>query len=213
MATLIEMLSGILRYFPNTMLITLFVVGITTGKLAWVLIAIGGLIVAIATLTCQYLFTKAFGIGPMPGLAVIEACSMFPNIKSQDYSALPSVWTALTSFFVTFIFVNANHIYSAKITHGSKDIIAVQQRKGIGLISMLAITLLFLFLLIPRYWTSCETIAGIITGLISGSGSGIRWWYIHSACGPDVYPDIHGVMIGLRPANLHKNPIACIQKP
>lgn len=210
MSSIVEMLSGIMRYFPNTMLITLFVVGITTGKIAWVLIAIGGVLVAMLTLTFQYLTTKAFGIGPVPGMAVIDSCSLIPIITTQEYSTTPSIWTALTAFFIGFIFMNANHIYSAKTSRGKKEIIPVQERKGIGLISMLSVSLLFLFLVVARYWKSCETIAGLITGLVIGIGGAVGWWYILSACGADVYPDIHGVMIGLRPANLRTNPVACI---
>lgn len=210
MSSIVEMLTGIMRYFPNTMLITLFVVGITTGKLAWILIAIGGILVSMLTLTVQYMSTKAFGLGPMPGAAVIESCSLIPIITTQEYSTTPSLWIALTSFFLSYIFVNANHIYSAKQSRGKKEIIPVQERKGIGLISMLAVSLLLLFLIVPRYYTSCETIAGLITGLAIGIGGAVGWWYILSACGADVYPDIHGVMIGLRPANLHTNPVACV---
>ena len=210
MSSIVEMLTGIMRYFPNTMLITLFVVGITTGKLAWVLIAIGGILVSILTLTVQYMSTKAFGLGPVPGMSVIESCSLIPIITTQEYSTTPSLWIALTSFFLSFIFVNANHIYSVKPTRGKKEIIPVQERKGIGLISMLAVSLLLLFLIVPRYYTSCETIAGLITGLAIGIGGAVGWWHILSACGADVYPDIHSVMIGLRPANLHTNPVACI---
>jgi hypothetical protein len=153
---------------------------------------------------------KAFGIGPVPGMAVIDSCSIIPIITTQEYSTTPSVWTAMTAFFTAFIFMNASHIYSTQQSRGKKEIIPVQERKGIGLISMLSVSLLFLFLLVARYWKSCETIAGLITGLIIGIGGAVGWWYILSACGADVYPDIHGVMIGLRSANLRSNPVACI---
>jgi hypothetical protein len=212
MSMLVEMLSGVMRYFPNTMIVTLFVVGIATGKLAWVLAAIGGVLVAMAALTVQYFVKKAFGVGPMPGLAAIEACSLLPIIKTEEYSAVPSAWTSITSFFTTFIFMNAYHIYTAKRTHGSKETTPVQQRKGIGLISMFAAIILFVFLIVPRYWTSCENIMGLILGLTLGIGGAVFWWYLLSACGADVYPDIHGVMIGLRPASLHNNPVACMKK-
>ena len=212
MSMLVEMLSGVMRYFPNTMVVALFVVGITTGKLAWVLVAIGGVLIAMAALTVQYFMKKAFGIGPMPGLAAIEACSLLPIIKTEEYAAVPSAWTSMTTFFISFIFMNAYHIYTAKTKHGNKNITPVQQRKGIGLISMFAAVILFFFLVIPRYWTSCENIMGLILGLTLGIGGAVFWWYLLSACGADVYPDIHGVMIGLRPANLHDNPVACMKK-
>jgi len=211
MSNLVELMSGILRYFPNTMIATLFVLGITTGKLAWLLVSIGGILIVILTLVIQYMFQKSLGIGPIPGAAVIEACSMLP-VAGGEYSAIPSVWVATSSFFATYIFMNAANIYSQTPARINKDKLAVQQRKGMGLISMIAVILLFIFLLVPRYWTSCETILGIVLGLIIGHAGGVGWWKILDACGPDVYPDIHGVMIGLKPGALHTNPVACQPK-
>ena len=206
-----ELLSGVLRYFPTTMIVTLFVLGITTGKLAWILVAIGGILITVFTLLIQYMFLKTLGLGPMPGAAVLEACSLVPT-ATGEYSAIPSLWVAVSSFFATYIFINASNLYMQTPARINKEKIAVQQRKGMGLISMMAVALLFIFLLVPRYWTSCETTLGIITGLIIGHVGGITWWKILDACGPDVYPDIHGVMIGLKPGSMHTNPMACAPK-
>lgn len=213
MSNVVELLSGILRYFPNTMIATLFVLGITTGKLAWILVAIGGILITIVTLLVQYIFLKSLGIGPLndrPGAAIIEACSLLPVARGTDeYSAVPSLWVAISSFFATYIFMNAANIYTQTPARINKEKIGVQQRKGMGLISMLAVALLFIFLIVPRYWTSCETIIGLLLGLGVGIGGGVTWWKILDACGPDVYPDIHGVMIGLKPGSLRTSPVAC----
>jgi len=213
MSNIVELLSGILRYFPNTMIITLFVLGITTGKHAWILVSIGGILITLTTILAQYMLLKSLGMGPLtdrPGAAIIEACSLLPVARGDDsYSAVPSVWVAVSSFFATFIFMNAANIYTQTPARINKEKLAVQQRKGMGLISMLAVALLFVFLIIPRYWTSCETILGVVLGLIIGHAGGAAWWKILDACGPDVYPDIHGVMIGLKPSALRTNPMAC----
>ena len=211
MSNIVDLLTGLLRYFPNTMITTLFVLGVTTGKLAWILIAIGGILVMILTLTGQYVFLKTLGIGALrdgPGATIVEACSILP-VAGGEYSATPSLWTAVSSFFATYIFMNALNIYTQSPARVNREKIGVQQRKGMGLISMLAASLLFVFLLVPRYWTDCETIFGLITGLAIGVGSGVVWWKVLDACGPDVYPDIHGVMIGLKPGALKTAPRAC----
>jgi hypothetical protein len=194
------------------MIVTLFFVGIATGKIAWVLIAIGGIVVTVATLIVQYIFYKALGWSApegAPGSSIIEACSILPIAVGGTYSAAPSLWVAISSFFVTYIFTNASNVYTTGTKRASKDALAVQQRKGVGLISMMAVVVLFAFLLVPRYWTTCETTMGIILGLAIGMFSGYTWWKILDSCGADVYPDIHGVMIGLKPGTLHSNPIAC----
>ena len=211
MSGITELLTGLLRYFPNTMIASLFVLGITTGRIAWVLVAIGGILITVLTLTMQYVFLKTLGIGPLydgPGAVIVEACSNLP-VAGGEYSAVPSLWTAISSFFATYIFMNAANLYTQSPAKINRDKIGVQQRKGMGLISMFATSLLFIFLLVPRYWTSCETIMGLITGLALGIGGGVTWWYILDACGSDVYPDIHGVMVGLKPGALKTAPKAC----
>lgn len=212
MVAVIEMLGGILRYFPNTMITTLFFVGVATGKLSWILVAIGGIVITILTLTLQYTFQKSFGIGPLtdrPGAAIIKACSLLPDAIGGEYIAEPSLWVALSSFFITYIFMNAKNIYTQQPSRANKDKLGVQQRKGVGLISMLAVVVLGLFLIVPRYWTKCENKRGFIIGLVIGLLGGFMWWNILNACGPDVFPDIHGVMIGLKPGSIRTNPMVC----
>jgi hypothetical protein len=201
-----------MRFFPNTMIATLFVLGITTGKLAWILVAIGGILTTILTLLAQYVLGKGLSLGPLsdrPGAVIMEACSMIPVASGAEYSAIPSLWVAVSAFFASYIFMNASNIYTQTPARINKEKLGVQQRKGMGLISMMAVVLLFVFLIVPRYWTGCETRLGIILGLIIGHSSAIAWWKILDACGPDVYPDIHGVMIGLKPGALRTNPVAC----
>ena len=210
MSSFAELFSGILRFFPNTMIVTLFIVGIVTAKLSWIMIAIGGILLSIAVLTLQYLFGKVTGIGPIPGAAVMEACSLLPPISSTaTYSAMPSLWMALASYFVTYIIVNATRVYTAKPVNSSNNSIAVQQRKGIGLISMLAAAILFIILVAARSRTSCETRIGGFLGAGAGVAMGWVWWQVLNACGSDVFPDIHGVMMGLQPGVLHTGPVAC----
>lgn len=217
-----DLLSGILRFFPNAMLMTLLVGGIATERLSWILIAIGGAVIAAVTLTIQYVFAKAFGVGSMPGSAVMEACSMIPLAANSTYSSVPSVWMTMTAFFGTYIAINAAKIYTTTPTRRSKETIPVQQRKGVGLISMLATILLVLFLIIPRMMSPCESTTyigsfpvnfGSLLGLIIGAAGAYVWWGILEACGSTVLPDIHGVMIGLKPGSLHTAPKICSVAP
>lgn len=207
-----ELISGVLRFFPNAMTVTLATVGLLTTKPAWVLVAIGGILVAIATLTTQYIFTKSMGIGPMPGEAVLAACGIIPVVSGGEYSATPSVWMAMTGYYLAYIFFNAYNIQITNPKRANKNSIPVQQRKGLGVISMLAAVLLFVLLVGARARTSCETWLGIATGLAIGIAVAYGWWSILAACGADVYPDIHGVMIGLKPGTLRTAPMACAPK-
>ena len=217
MSTIVEILSGILRYFPNAMISTLFVVGMMTARISWILVAIGGILVTIGTLTLQYLLMKTVGSmlpdgwSEMPGNHVIKACSPLPVAEGGSYNTSPSLWVALNTFFATYILTNAVNVYTqTPATSKAAATISVQQRKGVGLISMLAILVLFFFLLLARCMaTDCESTFGIVLGLAIGIGSGYGWWAVLNACGPDVYPDIHGVMISSSPTLLRTGPMVC----
>lgn len=213
MAALADLLSGVLRFFPNTMMFVLLIVGALTGKMSWILISFGSMLLAAGILTIQYAFGRALGVGiyggGIPGEAVLEACSMIPITQAAEYSNIPSLWMALTTFFASYIFINAAHVYTAQPVKKPKDALPVQQRKGIGMISMLAAALFFVFLIVPRYRTTCETLVGTGLGVTAGVGFAWLWWKILDACGSDVFPDIHGVMMGLKPGSLRTAPMAC----
>jgi hypothetical protein len=127
------------------------------------------------------------------------------------FSTIPSVWLTLAAFYMTYILTNAAYIYTSKPTKLATEAIAVQQRKGIGLISILSTAILFLFFTVPRFMSQCEghykvgALIGIAIGSLFGWGS---WNFLH-ACNSNLYPDIHGVMIGLKPGDLHTTPRAC----
>jgi hypothetical protein len=207
MSSVIELLSGIVRFFPNTLIVALFVVGVALGKIAWILIALGAVLAAGIVLTIQYVFTKGFQLGEVKDADILAACTLLP-MKTDVMARVPSLWTALTAFFAVFITMNAYSVYTtpAQTPPGStvnmNDVITVQQRKGVGLISMLAIAVLVIFLMIARFRGSCESLLGGGLGLAIGGLAGYFWWSILAACGKNVYPDIHGIMIGLQPGPL-----------
>jgi hypothetical protein len=215
-ATLIEVLTGILKYFPNTIIATLFVAGILLGRLSWIFVSLGGIVVAVIVMTLQYVFSAGQIQFDMMGKDVIDACSILPDTTGTSLSTRPSIWMALTFYFATFIFTNAVNIYTQKSTRTNSDALSVQQRKGTGIVSMVAVLLILFFVVGTRIMkTTCEptdllgSLLGIGLGAAIGIGLGIGWWFFLNACGSNVYPDIHGVMIGTQPGILHRNPIAC----
>ncbi len=209
---LVDLLYGIHRYFPNIVILTLLVGGLAMGRLAWLMVAIGGIVVILGLTFLQYLLRIPLsGYSSIPGVAAIQACSMLPAGPGESYSNLPSMWVALTTFFMAYILRNAVNIYTTKPQNVSNEAIQVQQRKGVGIISMLAVTVIALVLLMGRYMTGCESVGGMGLGILVGAIMGYSvWWPILNACGPSVYPDIHGVMIGLTPGALHNVPQACM---
>jgi hypothetical protein len=215
-ASIVQLLGGVLRYFPNVMLVTLLVGGILLAKLSWIWIAAGGIVVALIVLTAQNLLGKVSGdYFNIPGINVMEMCSLMPRVASDRFFLLPSTWIAMTSFFGIYIILNAASIYTTNPTSRPKDALPVQQRKGMGLISMVATILLLTVLLIGRYATGCEfgkdTFVGVATYLLSiavGGGMAYAWWQMLTASGTS-NSDIHGVMLGLTPGGLRAGALAC----
>ena len=205
------MLTGIHRYFPTTMILGLTVLGIMLTRVSWVLVGIGGAIMSLLMLVI-YLFMQYFNLTKTeqtPGL--VEACSMLP-IPGVEYVKLPSYWITVTSFFLSYIISNALSVYTKNPTKQPNTAIAVQQRKGLGVISILAVVIIGAIMLAVRMMNPCESWAGIIVGLLIGGGCGYGWWLALNAQGKDIFQDIHGVMIGLQPGDLRTGPVACVPK-
>lgn len=207
MSGLLDMLSGIYRYFPNTMTVGLIVLGLALGRVSWILVAIGGLLLSLGVSTLQIIFGEfeLLRTEQTPGLR--EACSTLPIMC--NYSMMPSMWFALTSYYISYIMSNAIAIYTAKPTKQPNTAISVQQRKGLGVISVVAVLVVGLLLLVARALSPCESWLGLVLGLLMGGGLGYGWWYMLNGTGQDIFQDIHGVMIGLQPGDLRTGPLAC----
>ena len=215
MNSITELLSGIMRFLPNTLTAALLILGISLGKIAWVLIAVCAIALTILVLALQYVLSKFSTFGIEESTAILYTCSILPIKNGSEaaniFSTIPSVWMTLAAFYMTYILTNAAHIYTTKPTKLASEAIAVQQRKGIGLISILATSVLFLFFIVPRFMSQCEGRykVGAFIGVALGSIFGWASWKFLHACNSNLYPDIHGVMIGLKPGDLHTTPRAC----
>jgi hypothetical protein len=211
-----ELMSGVWRHFPNTIIMSLLVAGILLARMSWIVIGLGGIVTAVITLVIQYVVGKTGfipGGNQIPGGDIMRSCSLLPT-TGDSYSKIPSLWVALTTFLTTYIITNAAYVASAPPAGGAANTaIPVQQRKGVGVISILAIIILFLFMMFFRFKSPCESTLSMILGSAIGILMGYTWWGILYACGSNTYPDIHGVMLGLAPGSLRTSPLACTPPP
>lgn len=199
-AALVEVLTGIYQYLPNTLTASMIVFGIFLGRISWILTAMGAIVLTIVVSLLQFGKGKIIPeFGMLPGAAAVAACSIVPS-KALSFETIPSLWMATAFYYVTFILINAYNIYTTRSTKKT-EALTVQHRKAVGIVSIVTTLILCAFLVIPRFiWSECESkyALGGILGAGIGVLMGLSWWILLNLCGPDVYPDVHGVMIGLR---------------
>ena len=206
----LEVLSGIYRFLPNTLTVSLMVLGVFLGKISWIMISSAAIALCVLIILVQAVFLpgnihqiSAFKM--LSGGAALSACSPLPSkIKETDVLyTTPSLWMAVTTFYLAYILMNAINVYNTTAprpsTHDKYLSFKIDNRKSVGLISMIATFILLACLIITRFFSQCESTGGALVGAVLGYFAGMGLWYLLSINGTDVWPDIHGVMIGLKP--------------
>jgi hypothetical protein len=230
MANTTELVGVITRQFPNIMTITLLVGGILLAKIPWIMAATGAIVTTLAITAIFHLglstILSALGpssyvvqlfstmglYGSRSAAGIEEVCALVPTLGiGGSIITGPSLWIALMSFYLTYVMANAVSVFTTKPANAKADTIPVAQRQGIGIVSILATAIFFLLMVTIRATSSCETISGSIAGVTLGAIGGYSWWRLMTLCGDvGVFPDIHGVMTGLNPAQLKTSPLACV---
>jgi len=225
---IIELITGLARNFPITMFGTTLVGGLALGHMAWLFMGLGALSTVLLCIFIQFIFGEKLGTGigayfpRTADAAVIQACSLVPIATSSTYFYIPSLWLALTTYFLFYIFLNAQTVYSTPPTKLPQEALPVQHRKSVGVVSMATTVLLFIALLSFRLRTGCEYFTpflGILNipfgALLGIAFGGILAYMTHmstSAFRGTLYTDVHGVMAGLQPGSLRDHPLACALK-
>jgi hypothetical protein len=229
----VDTMSGILRFLPLTLTVSFIGLGIMLNNMPWLIagtsaVALWAIVSGLGSLF-NNIIPVSLGGGPAPAV-FNTVCSIVPGMT---YMKFPSVWFALMGYFMAYIICNANNIYTAlpAIASGynpagmgskvqvaspvvaSKNSIGVIQRKSVGLISLIAVSVLFMIIMIPRFMNQCESTLGILSGLTLGSLWGWAMWASANTNTNNPLADIHGVMLGLSPGYLRHSPIACLPAP
>jgi len=229
----VDTLSGILRFLPLTLTLTFVFLGIMLNNMPWLIAGSGVLSVIVGVLGFQWLLSSllpttflGLNLAGYGSPAMSLTCSLIPG---NSYAQFPSLWFAIMGYFFSYILLNAGSIYNrspaaapgyspagqgrnvlvGKPVSVSANSIGVVQRRSVGLLSIIAVSILFGIIMIPRFMNHCESILGILAGLTIGSLSG---WGIWTGVNSNQNPlaDIHGVVLGLSPGYLRHTPIACV---
>jgi hypothetical protein len=206
-----ELFAGLVQHFPMTMFTISLLGGIATGRVAWIVMGAIGALLGIVIFS----FHMATQSKPIwkdwlstPDIAILQACAMAPISVTTRYQYTPSLWAAITTFFLFYILQNAIAVYRAPVTKLPKETAPVQHRKSVGVISILMTLILLIVLLFARYNTACETPWGYFFGILLGVGFATIFQGVN-ATGSPFLSDVHGVMMGLQPGTLRSHPLAC----
>jgi hypothetical protein len=198
------------RFFPTAVGVTLGIAGLATGRIPWVLVTLGLILIAGIARATQAIFSK-WSQATTAG-HIFETCSLAP-IPGTDtiYGYLPSMWMTLTAYLLTVFLSSGIVVATAKpATKTANEALPVQQRKGVGTLSIIACAVLLFFMILLRYRSGCEGLLGLITGLILGVLFGLGWWHVVMRVGGPAVWDVHGVMLGTQPGSLRTSPLACL---
>jgi hypothetical protein len=216
---IIELVSGLARNFPITMTGISLVGGLAVGHIAWLFMGLTAFVVIFICLAIQMIAGKTSELFPRSGdAAILQACSVVPIATNSIYYPIPSLWIALTTYFLAYILFNAIAVYNAPAKKLPQEALPVQHRKSVGVVSIATTIILFLALLIFRLRTGCEHMTpilgipipiGAILGVALGAGTAAGLYYAYRLGNAPLYTDVHGVMAGLQPGSLRDHPLAC----
>lgn len=220
-AAIIEFVSGLAKNFPITMMGITLVGGLALGQLAWVVMGATTLALILLCTGLHFVGGKTFSDVWFPrssDFAILQACSIVPvTSPTSSYFYIPSVWMAVTTYFLTYILLNAIAVYNAPAKKLPQEALPVQHRKSVGVVSIITTLLLFVGLLVFRLRTGCEHFTPILTipipfGALLGIALGAvfaLFYYAYRAGGDTLSTDVHGVLSGLQPGSLRDHPLAC----
>lgn len=216
-AAIVEFVSGLAKNFPVTMTGIALVGGLALGQLAWMWMGIMSFAVILVCMAFHFTFGSYFPNSK--DFSLLQACSIVPsNVSSSStYFFIPSMWVAVTTFYLTYILYNAGTVYNTPAKKLPQEALPVQHRRSIGMVSIVATILLFIGLLTFRLRTGCEHFTYILTipipfgalfGILLG-GVLASFYYAFRLGGDTLSTDVHGVLSGLQPGSLRDHPLVC----
>lgn len=218
---LIELITGLARNFPITMTGVTLIGGLALGNLAWLFMGLASITVVLLCMVIQLPLGTSFADFPRSSdAAILRACSLLPSATSPSsvYFPIPSMWIALSTFFLTYIFFNALRVYNTPSTKLPREALPVQHRKSIGVVSLITTLMVFFGLILFRINTGCEHMTmilgipipfGLLGGILIGGLLGGGLYTVFQSNSSSLNTDVHGVLSGLQSGTLRDHPLAC----
>lgn len=212
------------RSLPVILATTVLILGMTQGNVNFFFFFVGMfLLTPTATLAMNRIWELL--VTYVPGFTSINPafyivtngsaaqCAVFSTDPSaiQNLIGVPSYWMAMTAFFFTYLFVNAQMLYTMKASEKAPKH-AVDARKSQAAMSMTIILVVAVLTTLFRYATSCETALGVLASWGVGGGLAYGWYHFMRACGLGRLDDIFGIANRILPLQSYedKDPTVCV---
>jgi hypothetical protein len=205
---------------PNTIFVTLLLLGAIQGNLPMIWVGVGMVGNALTVTAFQELLTlildPAWSQLSQP---LSSTCSIIPDgdwvpggpgkeTAGKFITVAPSHWFAATTYFIVFILYNAIQVAMRPIAKGA-DPNKVDVRLAFTM-SVISLSTFFFAILLLRGFTGCETWLGSILGILVGSGVAIGYWHLLDMCHSGVPPDILNVVAATAPPRTEdETPVIC----
>lgn len=222
-------LLGTYHDLPNVLWIGCVVLGAVMGNISLVWLGFGLLLNAAGIAALQgvsYGLTTlfpAFGakwlmqdLGTTACTIVGDRTSLWNALGSGTAASasyvVPSQWIGAVAFFGVFMIYNAVRLLIRPAAIGASPQ-QVDNRYGLSATVILA-NVLFLFAILARALSGCETALGVLTGLLVGGGIAVGYWHLLDVCGTGIPPDVLQVVGSMAPGGTAPAvPVVCTAPP
>lgn len=216
------------RSLPVLLAGSILVMGLAQGNFNLLFFFVGMFVLTpLATVILNMLVEFVFSIWPFTNISKIfwqtdkansEICNLFSTpIKGQEFAVptggtvVPSYWMTIMAFFFTYLYANANDLYSKPVEPNapSKGVMARKSQSIISILVLIISAVLFTFF---RYATTCETGLGICVSWVLGSSLAYGWYSFMRSCGLGRLDDLFGISNQLLPHQSYEDeqPKVCL---
>jgi hypothetical protein len=210
-----NLLSQGFHSLPVILSTTILVLGMTQGNINLLFFFIGlSVLTPLACLLLNIIGELAFTkLGVPDSLwkldeSTAEACKLITTTISevpQTLNVIPSYWLSIMAFFFTYLFLNAQDLYS-KQSSSKASKAAIDARKNQTMISMVILSIAAILFTLIRYSTTCELGLGVVVSWVLGGGIAFGWHSFMRKCGLGRLDDIFGISNRLLPMQSYEEP-------
>jgi len=221
-----------LRYFlltgletlPLTLGGTLLLIGLFSANYPMIFFLVGYLVVVPLITLILNVIGSGLGIATPYTLGGKDddVCNVITRYGASDRvknDMLVSNWMTMVSFFVGYVFMNGYSLYNYELPKqpslndkNSQAHLAEQlgRRKAYTMTSMILTIVLFIGIILYRWYYTCDGIASILFG-IAFAGLGSLWYIWLANVADDRFSDLFGIANRLLQASALVNmPYACL---